>query len=95
MINLKDEINSADALNLETPDSTASKKRTQNDANQKTSHESKTRENSEKPASKAAKLNENKRRSGKITITQALGDDGGRQRSIASLRRRQEKERIC
>ena len=29
----------------------------------------------------------------KITITQALGDEGGRQRSIASLRRRQEKER--
>ena len=43
--------------------------------------------------SKATKLNENKRRSGKITITQALGEDVGRQRSIASLRRRQEKEK--
>ena len=92
-INLKDQINSADALNLETSDSTASKKRTKNENNQKTSHESKTRENAEKPNSKATKLNENKRRSGKITITQALGEDGGRQRSIASLRRRQEKEK--
>ncbi|MDC3080841.1 translation initiation factor IF-2 [Paracoccaceae bacterium] len=92
-INLKDQINSADTLNLETSDSTASKKRTKNENNQKTSHESKTRENAEKPNSKATKLNENKRRSGKITITQALGEDGGRQRSIASLRRRQEKEK--
>ncbi|MDC3107950.1 translation initiation factor IF-2 [Paracoccaceae bacterium] len=92
-INLKDEINSAGALNLETPDTTTSKKRTKSDSNQKTSHENKTRENAEKPNSKATKLNENKRRSGKITITQALGEDGGRQRSIASLRRRQEKEK--
>ena len=91
--NLKDKINSADALDLETPDTSTSKKRTKNENNQKTSHESKTRENSEKPTSKAAKLNENKRRSGKITITQALGEDVGRQRSIASLRRRQEKEK--
>ena len=90
---LKDKINSADALDLETPDTSTSKKRTKNENNQKTSHESKTRENSEKPASKATKLNENKRRSGKITITQALGEDVGRQRSIASLRRRQEKEK--
>ena len=90
---LTDKINSADALNLETPDTTTSKKRTKNENNQKTSHESKTRENSDKPTSKATKLNENKRRSGKITITQALGEDVGRQRSIASLRRRQEKEK--
>ena len=32
-----------------------------------------------------------RRRSGKLTINQALSDQGGRQRSIASLRRRQEK----
>ncbi len=90
---LTDKINSADALNLETPDTSTSKKRTKNENNQKTSHESKTRENSDKPTSKATKLNEGKRRSGKITITQALGEDVGRQRSIASLRRRQEKEK--
>ncbi len=90
---LKDKINGADALDLETPDTSISKKRAKNENNQKTSHESKTRENSEKPASKATKLNESKRRSGKITITQALGEDVGRQRSIASLRRRQEKEK--
>ncbi len=89
----KDQNKSADPLKLDTPDSTSSKKRTKNESNQKTSHESKARENGEKPNSKATKLNENKRRSGKITITQALGEDGGRQRSIASLRRRQEKEK--
>ena len=92
-INFKDQINSTEALNIETPDTTTSKKRTKNENNQKTSHESKTKENTEKPNSKATKLNENKRRSGKITITQALGEEGGRQRSIASLRRRQEKEK--
>ena len=90
---VKDQIKSSDALNLETPDLAGSKKRTKNESNQKTTYESKTRDNSEKPNFKATKLNENKRRSGKITITQALGDDGGRQRSIASLRRRQEKEK--
>ncbi len=90
---VKDKINSSDALNLETPDIPGSKKRTKNESNQKPSYESKTRDNGEKQNFKATKLNENKRRSGKITITQALGDDGGRQRSIASLRRRQEKEK--
>ena len=69
------------------------KKRTKNENNQKTSYESKAKETGDKPNFKSTKLNENKRRSGKITITQALGDDGGRQRSIASLRRRQEKEK--
>ena len=83
----------SDTINLETPDLAGSKKRTKTESNQKTSYESKTRDNSEKPNFKSTKLNENKRRSGKITITQALGDDGGRQRSIASLRRRQEKEK--
>src|SRR5690606_11330795 len=35
-----------------------------------------------------------KRRSGKLTITQALNDgDGGRQRSLAAMRRRQEREK--
>ena len=38
---LTDKINSADALNLETPDTSTSKKRTKNENNQKTSHESK------------------------------------------------------
>ena len=89
----KDQIKSPETLNLETPDTSGSKKRVKNESNQKISHDSKTRENGEKPSSKATKLNENKRRSGKITITQALGEDGGRQRSIASLRRRQEKEK--
>ena len=92
-IETKDQIKSPEALNLETPDTSGSKKRVKNESNQKISHDSKTRENGEKPSSKATKLNENKRRSGKITITQALGEDGGRQRSIASLRRRQEKEK--
>ncbi len=82
-----------DSINLETPDLTGPKKRTKIESSQKTSYESKSRDNSEKPNFKSTKLNENKRRSGKITITQALGDDGGRQRSIASLRRRQEKEK--
>ena len=90
---VKDQNKIPDNINLETPDLTGSKKRTKNENNQKTSYETKTRENSEKPNFKSTKLNENKRRSGKITITQALGDDGGRQRSIASLRRRQEKEK--
>ena len=89
---VKDQNKIPDSINLETPDITGSKKRTKNENNQKTSYETKTRDNSEKPNFKSTKLNENKRRSGKITITQALGDDGGRQRSIASLRRRQEKE---
>ena len=90
---VKDQNKVPDNINLETPDLTGSKKRTKTESNQKTSYESKTRDNSEKPNFKSSKLNENKRRSGKITITQALGDDGGRQRSIASLRRRQEKEK--
>ena len=90
---VKDQNKIPDSINLETPDLTGSKKRTKNENNQKTSYETKTRDNSEKPNFKSTKLNENKRRSGKITITQALGDDGGRQRSIASLRRRQEKEK--
>ena len=37
---------------------------------------------------------DNRRRSGKLTIAQATGDaDGGRQRSIAAMRRRQEREK--
>ncbi len=90
---VKDQSKISSSINLETPDLTGSKKRIKNESNQKTSYENKTKDNSEKPNFKSTKLNENKRRSGKITITQALGDDGGRQRSIASLRRRQEKEK--
>ncbi|MFL2802858.1 MAG: translation initiation factor IF-2 [Actinomycetales bacterium] len=40
---------------------------------------------------KPTKVYTERRRSGKLTINQALSDQGGRQRSIASLRRRQEK----
>ncbi len=90
---VKDQNKIPDSINLEPPDLTGSKKRTKTESNQKPSYESKTKDNSEKSNFKSTKLNENKRRSGKITITQALGDDGGRQRSIASLRRRQEKEK--
>lgn len=37
---------------------------------------------------------DDRRRSGKLTISQALdGDEGGRQRSVASMRRRQEREK--
>ncbi|MDA0784696.1 MAG: translation initiation factor IF-2 [Proteobacteria bacterium] len=40
------------------------------------------------------RANEHKRRSGKLTISQALDEDGGaRQRSVAAFRRRQERER--
>ncbi len=92
-IEVKEQNKIPEPINLETPDLTGSKKRTKTESNQKTSYENKTRDNSEKSNFKSTKLNENKRRSGKITITQALGDDGGRQRSIASLRRRQEKEK--
>ena len=42
---------------------------------------------------KAIKNPEDRRRSGKLTITQALGDGNNRHRSIASMKRRQEKEK--
>ena len=46
-----------------------------------------------KPATTRAR-DDAKRRSGKLTITQALNDgDGGRQRSLAAMRRRQEREK--
>ncbi len=92
-IEVIDKVNNTENINLEIPESVGSKKRTKNETNQKTSYDSKAKETGDKPNFKSTKLNENKRRSGKITITQALGDDGGRQRSIASLRRRQEKEK--
>ena len=88
-----DRINNTENLNIEKTESAGLKKRTKNETSQKTTYESKTKDSGDKPNFKSTKLNENKRRSGKITITQALGDDGGRQRSIASLRRRQEKEK--
>ena len=88
-----DKVNNTENINLEIPEAAGSKKRTKNETNQKTSYDSKAKETGDKPNFKSTKLIENKRRSGKITITQALGDDGGRQRSIASLRRRQEKEK--
>lgn len=39
------------------------------------------------------KFEQSDRRKGKLTINQALSDEGGRQRSIASMRRRQEREK--
>ncbi len=42
---------------------------------------------------KPSKNMEDRRRSGKLTITQALGDETSRHRSIASIKRRQEKEK--
>ncbi len=42
---------------------------------------------------KTSRNTEDRRRSGKLTIVQALGEEGGRHRSIASMRRRQEKEK--
>ena len=42
---------------------------------------------------KVIKNPEDRRRSGKLTITQALGDGNNRHRSIASMKRRQEKEK--
>ena len=43
--------------------------------------------------SKVIRDPEVRRRSGKLTITQALGDENSRHRSIASMKRRQEKEK--
>ncbi len=42
---------------------------------------------------KTTRVSEDRRRSGKLTIVQALGEEGGRHRSIASMKRRQEKEK--
>ena len=42
---------------------------------------------------KTSRNTEDRRRSGKLTIVQALGEEGGRHRSIASMKRRQEKEK--
>ncbi len=75
-------------------DNSVQKKRPKPETPSKNSvYENKNKDEGERSNYKASKLNENKRRAGKITITQALGDDTGRQRSIASLRRRQEKEK--
>ena len=54
---------------------------------------SKKRIEEETRQNKSIKNPEDRRRSGKLTITQALGDDGSRHRSIASMKRRQEKEK--
>ena len=48
----------------------------------------------DKKQSRSGKLSESRRRSGKLTINQALsGGDGGRQRSMAAMKRAQERER--
>src|SRR5690606_25847639 len=39
------------------------------------------------------KADDNRRRAGKLTINQALGDESGRQRSMAAMKRRQEREK--
>ena len=55
------------------------KKRGLKQASSKNSlYENKNRDEGDRSKYKANKLNENKRRAGKITITQALGDDTGR-----------------
>ena len=59
---VKDQNKNPDSINLETPDIAGSKKRTKTEGNQKTSYESKARDNSEKPNFKSTKLNENRRR---------------------------------
>ena len=47
-----------------------------------------------KTAQPRTRPDDNRRRSGKLTISQALNDgDGGRQRSLAAMRRRQEREK--
>lgn len=45
------------------------------------------------PKVPATRRNEPKRRTGKLTITKAFDDDGDRQRSLASMRRRVEREK--
>ncbi len=59
--------------------------------NEDISSNKKFRKDEELKEVKPSKVYTERRRSGKLTINQALSDLGGRQRSIASLRRRQEK----
>ena len=59
--------------------------------NEDSSSNKKFRKDEELKEVKPTKVYTERRRSGKLTINQALSDQGGRQRSIASLRRRQEK----
>ena len=59
--------------------------------NEDISPNKKFRKDEEQKEVKPSKVYTERRRSGKLTINQALSDQGGRQRSIASLRRRQEK----
>jgi translation initiation factor IF-2 len=59
--------------------------------NEDISSNKKFRKDEELKEVKPSKVYTERRRSGKLTINQALSDQGGRQRSIASLRRRQEK----
>ncbi len=47
----------------------------------------------ERKTARATRDGDDRRRSGKLTINQALGEDGGRQRSVAAMRRRQEREK--
>ena len=59
--------------------------------NEDISSNKKFRKDEELKEVKPSKVYTERRRSGKLTINQALSDQSGRQRSIASLRRRQEK----
>jgi len=45
------------------------------------------------PAGRTPRANDNRRRSGKLTIAEALGNDEERQRSLASVKRAREKEK--
>ncbi|OUX45154.1 translation initiation factor IF-2 [bacterium TMED277] len=87
-------VKTEETLPIDKNDNVNQKKRPKTETTSKNSlYENKNKDEGDRSKYKASKLNENKRRAGKITITQALGDDTGRQRSIASLRRRQEKEK--
>ena len=74
---------SADPAAMPNPDSPTSAGR---------SKRSKSRDDRDRSGS-SARPRADKRRKGKLTIANALGDDGDRQRSLASLRRSRERER--
>ena len=85
-----------DKIEIKTPEEQTSKNKNKQDPkfdskNEESSFNKKFRKDEELKEVKPSKVYTERRRSGKLTINQALSDQGGRQRSIASLRRRQEK----
>ena len=85
-----------DKIEIKTPEEQTSKNKNKQDPkfdskNEDSSSNKKFRKDEELKEVKPSKVYTERRRSGKLTINQALSDQGGRQRSIASLRRRQEK----